>query len=96
MHVYCLRSRARSPEAAQEVCRAFGHVLALHQEAGFAYGACMINVDDPCDLLVLTRWSNQAAAEHWYSSDGYVLAVAQVRSLLVESPHMEVFEICSE
>ncbi len=96
MHVYCLRSRARSPEAAREVCRAFGHVIALHQEAGFAYGACMINVDDPDDVLVLTRWSNLAAAEHWYRSDRYSQAITQVQPFLVALPTIEMFEICSE
>lgn len=96
MHFYCLRSRAHSPEAAREVCRAFGHVIALHQEAGFAYGACMINVVDPHDVLVITRWSNLAAAEHWYRSNGYLQAITQVQSLLVGPPTVEVFEICSE
>lgn len=96
MHILVSRARAVSPEAAREACRVFGHLLSLHQEPGFVYGACTISVNDPQQLLFYSRWGNLAALQGWLSSEEYRQTLVQAIPRLVSPPHDEVFEICGE
>lgn len=68
MIVSILKARARSPEAAKQICRVFTQALALHQEPGWLRGYCMTNVNDPAEVFMLEEWGTQTALEAWRKS----------------------------
>ena len=68
MIVLTLKARARSPEAARQICRIFSQSLTLHQEPGWLRGSCMMNVNDPAEVLILQEWGTRAALEAWRNS----------------------------
>ena len=96
MYVITTRARAISPEAAQEMCRTYSHFLRMHQEPGFLYGACAINVDDPADLFFFSRWGTREAAQRWFESEGFRRVVDKDARLRATPIQFEVFEICGE
>jgi quinol monooxygenase YgiN len=68
MFISILHGRARSPDAAREICRRFYQSLELHQEPGWIAGGCAINVADPREVYIHEHWSNRAAWEAWRAS----------------------------
>lgn len=68
MIVSVLKTRAKSPEAAQEVCRLFYQSLGLHQEPGWLRGSCMTSLQDPREIFIHEHWSDLAAWESWQQS----------------------------
>lgn len=89
MYVVTLRVRAKSPEAAQEICRRFSHLLQLHQEPAFAGGFCAISVADPCQVQIEERWGTRSALAHWRQSPQRQQAVSEMTRLAVAPPEME-------
>lgn len=68
MIVSVLKAQAKSPEAAQQVCRLFYQSLELHYEPGWLRGSCMTDIKDRRDVFIHEHWSNLAAWEAWQNS----------------------------
>ncbi len=68
MYLFLFRVRAKSPDDAPRICGVFEHALSLFQEPGWIGGACVVNVDDPRDILIYEQWGSLAALQAWQTS----------------------------
>lgn len=68
MIISLLKSRARSPEDAQHVCRLFYQSFALHHEPGWLHGDCLTNSNDRAEVLIVEQWGTRSALEGWRQS----------------------------
>ena len=68
MYLFLYRVRAKSPDVAPDICRVFDHALSLFQEPGWLGGSCVVNLDDPCDVLIYEKWGSLAEMRAWLDS----------------------------
>jgi len=68
MIISLLKSRARSPEDAQHVCRLFYQSFALHHAPGWLQGDCLTNIYDRAEVLIMEHWGARSALEAWRQS----------------------------
>lgn len=68
MYLFLFHVRAKSADAVPNICRVFDHALDLFQQPGWLGGACVVNLDDPRDVLIYEQWGNPAGLEAWLTS----------------------------
>jgi quinol monooxygenase YgiN len=92
MHVFFFRVRAKTPDAADDICRVFRHTLSLFLEPGLQLGRCVVNLTDPRDVLIFEEWGNKAALQAWLTSKARQEAHQQLAPYIIGEPEESIFE----
>lgn len=91
MYISAFRTRAKSSEAVEEICRVFHETLRLTQAPGWIRGACSTKVGEPCEVVIYELWGTLADFQFWEKSEARRQLVDQTQPF-IESPwRMELF-----
>ncbi len=93
MFVYVYTARAKSPEAAQTVCRIFNHNLSLLQQPGFLRGDCAVRVEDPCQMIGLQYWGSREAMRFALGTETHRHMLEQMAPYLEGPPEATLYEV---
>lgn len=92
MYVSAFQTRAKSPEAVEEICRVFHETLRLVQAPGWIRGACTTKIGAPCEVVIYELWGNLAGFQFWEKSEGRRQLIEQTKPW-IESPwRMDLFQ----
>jgi heme-degrading monooxygenase HmoA len=83
--------RARSPQAAHEMCRISRQSFEMYQEPGWLGGRCVICTRDPRKVLIIGEWGSRSAWEAWQASPARVRVEQEAAPLRVGSTQIEVY-----
>jgi len=83
MYVSTFRMRARSPEAAAEICQYFRRALPMKLEPGYLRGDCTVNTADHCDVFIAEVWGSVEAWQAWDVSDARRQLTTHLEALVV-------------
>jgi quinol monooxygenase YgiN len=92
MIVSVLKMRAKSPEAAREICRIFSEWRSLSIEAGWLRCSCLTNVKDRQEVYVHEHWGNLAAWEAWERSASRQALFRQLAPLLEGPVELDIYD----
>src|SRR5262249_27003662 len=92
MIVVIAKVRARSPQAAQELCRIMRHAFELYQAPGWLRGRCVASTSDPEQVVLIEEWGSRVAFEAWWNSSARAKYDQQGAHLLVGTFQLEVYE----
>ena len=92
MMVVIAKVRARSPQAAQDMCRIMRHAFELYQAPGWLRGRCVASTSDSEQVVLIEEWGSRAAFEAWWNSPARAMYDQAGAPLLVGPYQLEVYE----